>query len=63
MSSAVLEWIIDRLKEDVIEAIECMKSWDADGRIVSFKDTEQVRVILEQLQAKSASGRDRDTVE
>ena len=48
----------NRLKEDIVEAVECMKSWQADGGIVSFKDTEQVRVMLEQLEAKSHGDRD-----
>ena len=43
----------NRLKEDVIEAVECMKSWGADSGIVSFKDTKQVHTMLEQLAGKS----------
>jgi len=42
----------NRLKEDVIEAAECMKSWQADGGLVGFQDIEQVRIMLEQLEAK-----------
>lgn len=47
----------NRLKEDVIEAVECMKSWGADSGIISFKDTKQVQVMLEQLEAKSKAQR------
>jgi len=53
----------NRLKEDVIEVVECMKSWSTDSGIVSFKDMEQVWVMLEQLEAKTTSGRDRDFAE
>lgn len=48
----------NRLKEDIIEAVECMKSWGADGGVVSFTDTEQVRIMLEQLEAKGRGDRD-----
>jgi len=37
----------NRLKEDVIEAAECMKSWQADSGLVGFQDIEQVRIMLE----------------
>ena len=42
----------NRLKEDVIEAVECMKSWGVDTGIVAFKDTKQVQLMLEQLEEK-----------
>ena len=42
----------NRLKEDIIEAAECMKSWQADGGLVGFEETEQVRNMLEQLEVK-----------
>ena len=42
----------NRLKQDVIEAVECMKSWQADGGQVGNQDFEQVRIMLEQLEAK-----------
>jgi len=29
-----------------------MKSWMADGGLVGFQDIEQVRIMLEQLEAK-----------
>jgi len=29
-----------------------MKSWQADGGLVGFQDIEQVRIMLEQLEAK-----------
>ena len=32
----------NRLKEEIIEAVEYMKSWSADSGIVSFKNTEEV---------------------
>jgi len=41
------------LKEDIIEAAECMKSWQADGGLVGFEEVEQVRSMLEQLEIKS----------
>lgn len=50
----------NRLKEDIIEAVECMKSWQSDGGLGSFKDTEQVRVMLEQLEAKTMTAREKD---
>lgn len=33
------------LREDIIEAVIGMKSWQADGGIVSFKDTDQVHCM------------------
>jgi len=45
----------NRLKEDIIEAAECMKSWQADGGLVGFQDIDQVRIMLEQLEAKGMS--------
>jgi len=32
----------NRLKEDILEAVECMKSWQADGGLVGFDEAEQV---------------------
>lgn len=46
----------NQLKEGIIEAVECMKSWRTD---VIFKETEQVQVMLGQLEAKGI--RDKDT--
>ena len=47
----------NRLKEDIIEAAECMRSWQADGGLVGFEEIDQVRNMLEQLEAKGmASG-------
>jgi len=43
----------NRLKEDIIEAAECMKSWQADGGLVGFEEVEQVQSMLEQLEIKS----------
>jgi len=45
----------NRLKEDIIEAAECMKSWQADGGLVGFEEVEQVRSMLEQLEIKSTA--------
>ena len=47
----------NRLKEESIEAIECMKSWTSNGSggAVQFKDSNQVRLMLEQLEAKGSS--------
>ena len=52
----------NRLKEDIIEAVECMKSWASDGPagVMPFKDADQVQVMLEQLEAKGTGDRDRD---
>jgi len=36
----------NRLWEDVVEVVECMKSWSADGGIVSFKYMEQVQTRI-----------------
>ena len=48
----------NRLKEDFIEAVECMKSWSADGGVIVFKDTDQVQAMLDQLEAKGVRDRD-----
>ena len=50
----------NRLKEDIIEAVECMKSWQSNGGLGSFKNIEQVRVILEQLEGKTMTVRQKD---
>ena len=48
----------NRLKEDIIEAVECMKSWSADSGVIVFKDTDQVQAMLDQLEAKGVRDRD-----
>ena len=45
----------NRLKEDIIEAAEYMKSWQADGGLVGFQDVGQVQLMLEQLEAKGTA--------
>ena len=44
----------NRLKEDVIAAAGCMKSWSSDGPggLVSLKDIEQVQELLQDLESK-----------
>ena len=42
----------NHLKEDIIEAAECMKSWQADGGLAGIQGIEQVRIMLEQLETK-----------
>ena len=53
----------NRLKEESIEAIEYMKSWTTNGSggAVPFKDCNQVRLMLEQLEAKGSSSTDRES--
>ena len=36
----------NRLKEDIVEAVECMKSLSADGGVIVFKDTQYVQEML-----------------
>lgn len=47
-----------RLKEDIIEAVECMKSWSADSGVVVFKDIDQVQALLDQLETKEVRDKD-----
>ena len=44
----------NRLKEDIIEGAECMKSWSTDGPggVCTYKDIDEVRQMLHALQAK-----------
>jgi len=47
----------NRLKEDIIEAAECMKSWQAGGGLVGFEEIDQVHSMLEQLEAKGMASK------
>jgi len=43
----------NRLKEDIIEAVECLKSWQKEGAgIVMFKELDQLQDMLAQLEQK-----------
>ena len=68
MSSEV-EWVFsstglmvtdrrNRLKEDIIEAVECMKSWAVNSGVVVFNDTQQVQAMLDQLEIKGVRDKD-----
>ena len=48
----------NRLKDDIVEAVECMKSWASDGpaSLLLFNDVEQVRTMLEELEDKGTNG-------
>ena len=41
----------NRLKEDIIEAVECLKSWPSENAngIIPFKNSEEVDIMLKQL--------------
>jgi len=44
----------NRLKEDIIEAVECLKSWQKEGAgIVMFKELDQLQDMLTQLEQKA----------
>ena len=43
----------NRLKEDIIEAVECLKSWQKDGAgIIIFHEVDHIDALLEQLDSK-----------
>ena len=48
----------NRLKNDVVEAVECLKSWASEGpaSLLLFKDIDQVRAMLEELEDKGTTG-------
>ena len=48
----------NRLKEDIIEASECMKSWGTNGPsgLHLYEDIEQVREMLGELDAQAGPG-------
>lgn len=48
----------NRLKDDIVEAVECMKSWASDGpaSLLLFNDVEQGRTMLEELEDKGTNG-------
>ena len=48
----------NRLKEDIIEAVECMKLWAVNSGVVVFKDTQQVQAMLDQLEIKGVRDKD-----
>jgi len=44
----------NRLREDIIEAVECLKSWHKEGAgIVMFKELDQPQDMLTQLEQKA----------
>ena len=51
-NASILTFTSNRLKEDIIEAIECLKSWAKAG-VVVFPKAAEVDGILEHLEKKS----------
>ena len=50
----------NRLKEDIIEASECMRSWgiNSPGGLHLYKDIEQVREMLGELEEQAVTSQD-----
>ena len=53
-----------KAKKDIVETVSCTELWASDGPagIMLIEDLEQVRVMLEQLEAKGTSSGARERV-